>query len=723
MDSDSISSFESVGSSGSSICPVCQGIGDLKNPRGVSVKLPDDHFSLKRYAYVYMHYPSLRALCNHADCCDMCQLLRDTLKLHIAKGFDKAATAESDDDASIATDLAELTTKENLLIVQDFKHFGSRRIALRHFSDEETGPRGSRNDFDIEVLALGHNLPTSIWGFKHSRGSMFHDGILILLGDAKCRIDPLDSGREYPPYRHLLSDPHVDLINRWRETCGKAHSSCKRTPHIQQLPARVLKMYPSNENISVQLIETDGKMKGTYACLSYCWGHQSKENQIGQTLRQNIEQYKQAIPVQELPSTIVDTIRLCCKLGIEFLWVDRLCIVQDKDPDTDRDDWKIEASKMCDYYSQSALTVSVPICSESSQSFLAERQKGFKEQSQFAIVEYLDEESKSKSSLWLTSYLNGNKGSWSLQNPWIDFAGKRDSEGNGWSGRGWTFQEWMLSPRVLHINGLTLWDCFDGYANELDHREMKEPTLKRSPEEFGKDISWGQIVEEYSNRQVTKKTDRLPALAGLAERYRGVTHWTYLAGIWKEEMPFSLLWQAEYHAFADRPELTNQTTPSWSWAHSNGHIYCLFNGGIFSAKASVVDFECEYDPPGSLSTVVKSWLDIDGPLSIVQGQRREEVKAGSEWWESAPDDGDGYSEDAIHQRAIKLLILAVSKGRFRGKDFYGALVLHECGRTPDGRSVFRRVGLTSLEWSEDMCVELTRPGEGHLWKRESIRII
>lgn len=474
-------------------------------------------------------------------------------------------------------------------------------------------------------------------------------------------------------------------------------------------------------------------MEGEYACLSYCWGYQSRENQIGQTLYKNIEQYKQAIPVQELPNTVVDAIRLCCRLGFKFLWVDRLCIMQDKDPGTDRDDWKIEASKMCDYYSKSTLTISVPICSESSQSFLAERQKGFEEQSRFGIVEYLDEESKSKESLWFTSYGNINGGSWFLEQSWMHFSKRENTERHGWLGRGWTFQEWMLSPRVLHINGLTLWDCFNGYANELDHRKIEEATLQRSPEEFGKveGISWESIVVEYSKRQITKRADLLPALAGLAESYRRVTKWTYLAGIWRETMPISLLWQADRHARADR-RITDQTMPSWSWAHSNSPVSYLFSSINSSAKASVsapCDFGCEYKPPGSISTVLKFWLDIDGLLSTVQGQRRKvvegerhkEVKAGDEWWHSVPDDGDEYSEDAIGQGAIKLLILSGTKEGFG--DDYGALVLHECGRKADGRSIFRRVGFTLLIRPEDMYMESTLPGEGPLWKQESIRII
>lgn len=185
------------------ICPVCKGIGDLKNPRGVLVKLPDNHHSHKRYAYVYMHHPNLRVLCYYAEACKMCQLLRRQLRIHIPRDLDKTATAgspapgcmgthstwakhaaESDDNDPIDTDLAELTKPENLRIRLDFEAFSSRRIVLRHFSDENNGPRGCIDHFDIEVIALGHHLSGSLPGFKHPCGSMLHNGIMTLLGDA-----------------------------------------------------------------------------------------------------------------------------------------------------------------------------------------------------------------------------------------------------------------------------------------------------------------------------------------------------------------------------------------------------------------------------------------------------------------------------------------------------------------------------------------------------------
>lgn len=132
-------------------------------------------------------------------------------------------------------------------------------------------------------------------------------------------------------------------------------------------------------------------MRGKYACLSYCWG--VSKAQTGQTTRENLPRQLKGIAFQDLASTVVDAIRLCFKLGFRFLWVDRLCIVQD-----DNKDWLEEASRMCEIYSRSALTISVPICTESSQSFLDERQKGFREQNQFATITYEEEELELKHS-------------------------------------------------------------------------------------------------------------------------------------------------------------------------------------------------------------------------------------------------------------------------------------------------------------------------------------
>lgn len=483
----------------------------------------------------------------------------------------------------------------------------------------------------------------------------------------------------------------------------------------------MLELDPNKED-SVCLIETHGRKKGTYACLSYCWG--VSKTQTGQTNRSNLTEHLQEIPLSNLPSTVVDTIRLCHKLGFQYLWVDRLCIIQD-----DQEDWKREASKMCDIYSKSTLTISAPICSESTQSPIKERYKWwFLNRSNFGIMEFTDEESKSKRSLWLYRKFCG-KDPWIFELDWIDFCEVGRDKVSHWLGRGWTFQEWMLSPRVLHIDSMTLWDCFEGYANELNQRDMVEAYLIRNPKGFGKDIEWDLVVREYSKRNIAYEKDRLPALAGLAERYRLATSYTYLAGMWLEEMPVSLLWMTDSDidsVSADRRELANPTTPSWSWAHYNGPVMFDFNNWHHSAEASIKSHYCRYEPPSSISAVVEAWIDVDGSLSVprvVKGTDNE-LLVGNQSWKSTPDNEHWDLEDEIKQDNVQLLLLASAKKACRSLvgDLakYAALVLQRCGSNDVSPLYFRRVGIARLYISEP---NLKKSFEEPLWKKQVVRLV
>lgn len=143
-----------------------------------------------QYAYIYMHYPSIRALYNSAEAgCDLCKLLHGELQRNIVGDFIKATTAcspEPDDDTSIATELAEFTRPENIhRKALDCKHDKSKRIVLRHYSIEGTGPRGDPNPVNIEVLPVGDISGFATWirGVKTSREFIVSDDILIPLGD------------------------------------------------------------------------------------------------------------------------------------------------------------------------------------------------------------------------------------------------------------------------------------------------------------------------------------------------------------------------------------------------------------------------------------------------------------------------------------------------------------------------------------------------------------
>lgn len=515
---------------------------------------------------------------------------------------------------------------------------------------------------------------------------------------------------KHRPTMDILSKSHIGLVDRWRHTCEMQHRSCNEATFNQILPSRVLELLdPSDEKKGARLTETQNKMQGTYACLSYCWGSFA---QTGRTTRGNLSSHLEAIPFHELPDTVIDTIRLCYKLGFRYLWVDRLCIVQD-----DHEDWSAEASKMCDIYSRSALTISAPVCKESSQSFLTERRKGFREQSQFATVSYFNDDSKLKGSFWFyQDHLARTDGPWFLEYKWEEFCGGSNYEENRWLERGWTFQEWMLSPRVLHIDSITLWDCFEGYANEIQERHMSKANLVRNPTRYGPE--WEEIVREYSQRNVTRGEDRLPALAGLAAREGQATGHTYLAGIWREDLPMSLLWGRSPNC--KQPGNPNKDLPSWTWASVNGAVFYMHAGGkhSFSPKASILSVFCQYDPPESFWAVKKAWIDIECRVSIVTEQDEENVKVGGEWWMTMPDHGDKYADDAIAQGKVYMLVLA--RGELIFSDLCGSLVLQACG-WDDGRPCFRRLGFAMKKiFKED---KVQSPELGLSWETRVIRLV
>lgn len=547
--------------------------------------------------------------------------------------------------------------------------------------------------------------------------------------------DPLDTKFKHRPSHDLLSSPHIGLINRWRDTCKTEHKSCHTAAHSQLFPSRVLELLDSSEGgneCGVRLIETHGTMREEFACLSYCWGNSKTQTQTGETTLANLSEQLQAIPVDSLPKTIIDAIHLCYKLGFRFLWIDRLCIIQD-----DARDWENEASRMCDIYSRSALTITVPRCIRSSQSFLKKRQNAhqFGEKDGFSVIECINAKSESKCNLWLVDGSVGrHKASWFLESSWKTFTLGHSPKENCWITRGWTFQEWMLSPRVLHIDTMTLWDCFEGYANELNRRYMERPYLLRNPKEYGKSLSWEWIVGEYTMRKITYEKDRLPALAGLASRYRQATGHTYLAGLWVEEMPRSLLWQT-WGATDARPNANETSMPSWSWASvtSKSRYEFQFSDRGFGAASfdSSVSICTWHDSPSLVSGHEKSWIDIKGHISVVIGQKMKElvnpkclgdcyVVAGSEYWESIPDHGDDYPEEEIIQSNIHLIVLGSASSESEpthGK--YGALVLQKCGRDDDP-PCFKRLGVAYLGVDAHPVPELEyRPP----WELQLVRLI
>lgn len=152
---------------------------------------------------------------------------------------------------------------------------------------------------------------------------------------------------------HLASEPlgggHVDRIRDWLQTCETNHVECKKTISgravdcVQaELPTRCIVIdcgsVDVEQAIQCHLEETGGKI-GAYITLSHRW---SDHTEACKTTTNN---YKDRLAGRNLnlPTLFNDALRFAWALGIKYVWIDSLCIIQAGDKGRD---WEIEALRM-----------------------------------------------------------------------------------------------------------------------------------------------------------------------------------------------------------------------------------------------------------------------------------------------------------------------------------------------------------------------------------------
>lgn len=120
---------------------------------------------------------------------------------------------------------------------------------------------------------------------------------------------------------------------------------------------------------------------------------------------------------------------------------------------------------------------------------------------------------------------------------WLNRVGLVDGEdGRHWPllRRGWVYQEQWLSRRMLHFTKReVVWVCKQGMACECGWYRLEDKRGAEAVEDGGgeqegdnadedaeeektRPSEWKEIVEEYSERDFTRISDRLPALGGIA---------------------------------------------------------------------------------------------------------------------------------------------------------------------------------------------------------------
>jgi hypothetical protein len=140
-------------------------------------------------------------------------------------------------------------------------------------------------------------------------------------------------------------DEAMQLARTWVDKCLQDHPRCIRSSK-QLLPSRVLDVEPFGSS-DIRLCQTLGK-EGEYATLSHCWGGVRD----GITTSINLVERMSGFALSSLPKTFRDTIQITRKLGIQYLWIDSLCILQDS-----KEDWMVNCPKMAQIYANSVVTI------------------------------------------------------------------------------------------------------------------------------------------------------------------------------------------------------------------------------------------------------------------------------------------------------------------------------------------------------------------------------
>jgi geranylgeranyl pyrophosphate synthase len=102
---------------------------------------------------------------------------------------------------------------------------------------------------------------------------------------------------------------------------------------------------------------------GGYTALSYCWVETMPKT--GKTTRKTLEARLAGIEFKRLPRTLREAIYVTRCLGIPFIWIDALCIIQG-----DEADWGKECSMMAQVYSHPVVTIVAAMGSHCDEGFI-----------------------------------------------------------------------------------------------------------------------------------------------------------------------------------------------------------------------------------------------------------------------------------------------------------------------------------------------------------------
>ncbi|KAK0750879.1 heterokaryon incompatibility protein-domain-containing protein [Schizothecium vesticola] len=387
------------------------------------------------------------------------------------------------------------------------------------------------------VASIVATLPSTSTVTAHLSPSAFH--FFLLIGNLLPTIHPsppssrrahLHQLAHYPCYTTLRTTPthprgrltpptlNTPLIAHWLHRCTTSHAATcgTRQYDLHLLPTAHL----THIDTSLLCIVTPSSPV-PYAALSYVWGTAP----VLRALKSNVAALRRPgafdRPEFSLPATIRDAVTLCARLGVRYLWVDSLCIVQD-DPASQGEQLRAMGS----VYGRAEFTIAA----------LGSRDAG----------------------------------------AGIARVGSPRGEGQ---------REEVFSRRVLALEegGGATWVCFGGqwtedveFASEVEGEEAAGGGFKLGPVTWPSIRAFADLAEEYATRDLTYASDTVNAFAGILTPMGQWFPGGLLFGVAEFTFDAGLLWDVRRSGAVMRSSGTpvdgGFPFPSWSWISWQGAL-------------------------------------------------------------------------------------------------------------------------------------------------------
>ncbi|KAK3345967.1 heterokaryon incompatibility protein-domain-containing protein [Lasiosphaeria hispida] len=452
------------------------------------------------------------------------------------------------------------------------------------------------------------------------------------------------------------SDATLAKIKDWIGDCSR-HKDCQPPDSDTTfLPSRLL-FVGTTSTPELRIINTrSDAVQGPnpkYIALSHCWGGDIP----CKLTTTNYPTMRETISESTLPKNFFHAIDITRRLGVPYLWIDSLCILQDSPSD-----WADESPTMGQVFASAHCVVAATASENSSGGCFRNRPVPQMERNLMTSATrrcYLSTTAPSVRTLFDTRV-----------------------ETAPLTKRAWAFQERLLSRRLIHFcSDAVLFECNTMQASEFHTKgtvyekepyavqdgrlvswfedSVLSPLLKLTRRKGQEDVTrarrgirgaldvlqslgsvskhdlaekiefckrWFDIVSAYSEGALTCPTDKLIALSGVAELVQSRAKAPYLAGLWASGiLELQLLWMVE-----ETVEKQKQyCAPSWSWASVTGRIGLLPRGDLETTLLSdrsvileslVQDVTVSYkDRPvaEARSLVDSGLLKIAGPVAVV----------------------------------------------------------------------------------------------------------